>query len=193
MMVKMALNGCLKHLDKLIRTYIISIFAESEEETTKILKELEKNQKYREIYIDKLSNEEKNVFNEAIKFFSDACQKEPKHYIAKMRWGFAEMMQGNYFASKKLFKEVYSAEPKLQNLNIYIARNYALENDSKSAIKHYKEEYKNHNELSSAMELANYLAYIGQQNDAMDLIATLQEKYPGKMLILKSFGEKSNN
>lgn len=135
----------------------------------------------------------RNVFNEAIKFFSDACQKEPKHYIAKMRWGFAEMMQGNYFASKKLFKEVYSAEPKLQNLNIYIARNYALENDSKSAIKHYKEEYKNHNELSSAMELANYLAYIGQQNDAMDLIATLQEKYPGKMLILKSFGEKSNN
>ncbi len=134
----------------------------------------------------------RNVFSEAIKFFSDACAKEPKHYIAKMRWGYAELVQGNYFASKKLFKEVYTADPKIQNLNLYLARNYALENDSKSAIKHYKEEYKNHNELSSAMELANYLAYIGKQNDAMDMIATLQEKYPGKMLILKSFGENEN-
>ena len=134
----------------------------------------------------------RNVYSEAIKFFSDACAKEPKHYIAKMRWGYAELVQGNYFASKKLFKEVYSADSKIQNLNLYLARNYALENDTKNAIKHYKEEYKNHNELNSAMELANYLAYIGKQNDAMDMIASLQEKYPGKMLILKSFGEKSN-
>lgn len=133
----------------------------------------------------------RNLYNEAIQFFSDAVKIEPKHHMAKMRWGFAELVQRNYLVSKKLFKEIYSFEPKLQNLNLYMARIYAVDEDVSNAKKHYLNEYKYHNQLDVAMEYANYLAQVGEENTAMDWIANLQEKYPGKMLILNASSKSS--
>ena len=126
----------------------------------------------------------RGLYNEAIQNFSSACQIDSTHYIAKMRWGYAVLLQGNSAKAKILLNEAYQGEPTLQNLNLYLARAYSMDNDTESAIEHYKEEYKNFKELDTGMELANYLASIDRQNDAMDMISVLQEAYPDKMLVL---------
>ena len=126
----------------------------------------------------------RNHFDEAIKFFSSALRIEPKHNIAKLRWGYAELLQGNYFVAKKLLKEVLAADSKMQNVNLYLARTSSGEKDFESAISYYRTEYRNHGSLDVGMEYANFLASIGQQDDAMDFLSVLQEKFPEKMLIL---------
>ena len=40
------------------------------------------------------------------------------------------------------------------------------------------------------MEYANFLYKIGKQDEAMDFLASLQEKFPDKMLVLDSKTEK---
>ncbi len=128
----------------------------------------------------------RNQFNEAIRFFSEALRVEPNHNIAKLRWGYAELLQGNYFVAKKLLKEVLSADSKMKNVNLYLARTASGEKDFNSAIDYYRTEYRNHGSLDVGMEYANFLASIGQQDDAMDFLSVLQEKYPDKMLILNA-------
>ncbi len=61
MMLKMAFNGCLQHLDSFIRRQIISLFSDNEEETNKIDSEYKKRQeeKKKEL-IDEYNNELKN-------------------------------------------------------------------------------------------------------------------------------------
>ena len=128
----------------------------------------------------------RNLYDEAIKFFSSALRIEPNHNIAKLRWGYTELLQGNYFVAKKLLKEVLAAEPKMRNVNLYLARNAFAEKDYDSAIEYYKKEYKNYDSLDVGMEYANFLANIGQEDDAMDFLSVLQDKNPGKMLILNA-------
>ncbi len=128
----------------------------------------------------------RNQFNEAISFFSDALRTEPNHNIAKLRWGYAELLQGNYFVAKKLLKEVLSADSKMRNVNLYLARTAIGEKNYDSAINYYRTEYRNHGSLDVGMEYANFLASIGQQDDAMDFLSVLQEKFPDKMLILNA-------
>ena len=128
----------------------------------------------------------RNLYNEAIKFFSSALRTEPNHNIAKLRWGYTELLQGNYFVAKKLLKEVLAAEPKMKNVNLYLARNASGEKDFNSAINYYRTEYRNYGSLDVGMEFANFLASIGQQDEAMDFLSILQEKFPGKMLILNA-------
>ena len=128
----------------------------------------------------------RSLYNEAIKFFSSALKTEPNHNIAKLRWGYTELLQGNFFVAKKLLKEVLSAEPMMVNVNLYLARTASGEKDFKTAIDYYRKEYRNHGSLDVGMEYANFLASIGQQDDAMDFLSVLQEKYPGKMLILNA-------
>ncbi len=137
----------------------------------------------------------RNLYNEAIRFFSDALRVEPNHNFAKLRWGYAELLQGNYFVAKKLLKEVLSADPKMKNVNLYLARNATGEKDYKSAIDYYKKEYRNYGSLDVGMEYANFLASIGQQDEAMDFLSVLQEKFPDKMLILNasSMNQGSSN
>ncbi len=136
----------------------------------------------------------RNLYDEAIKFFSSALKTEPNHIIAKLRWGYAELIQGNYFVAKKLLKEVLASEPKLKNVNLYLARTSMGEKDYNNATKYYKDEYRNHGVLEVGLEYANFLQSIGKQDDAMDFLAVLQEKYPDKMLILNasSNNKKSN-
>ncbi len=112
-----------------------------------------------------------------------------------MRWGYAELLQGNYFVAKKLLKEVLAADPKMKNVNLYLARNATGEKDYKSAIDYYRKEYRNYGSLDVGMEYANFLASIGQQDEAMDFLSVLQEKFPDKMLILNasSMNQKSSN
>ena len=128
----------------------------------------------------------RNLYNEAIKFFSSALKTDPTHNIAKLRWGYTELLQGNYFVAKKLLKEVLASEPKMRNVNLYLARNSFAEKDYNNAKKYYRDEYRNYGQLEVGMEYANFLASIGEHDDAMDFLAVLQEKYPGKMLILNA-------
>lgn len=132
----------------------------------------------------------RNQYKEAVIFFQMALKTEPEHNIAKMRWGYAEYKLGNYLSAEKLLKEALKSEPRLQNANLYLARTYGEENKIDNAIKCYKAEYKNYSSLEVGMEYANYLAEIGKQNDAMDLLAKLQYKYPNKMLILDTKSNK---
>lgn len=128
----------------------------------------------------------RNHFDEAIKFFSSALRTEPNHNIAKLRWGYVELLQGNYFVAKKLLKEVLAANSKMQNVNLYLARTSSGEKDYNSAINYYRAEYRNYGSLDVGMEYANFLASIGQQDEAMDFLSVLQEKFPDKMLILNA-------
>lgn len=136
----------------------------------------------------------RNLYNEAIKCFSEALRTEPNHIIAKLRWGYAELLQGNYFVAKKLLKEVLSADSKMKNVNLYLARTASGEKDFKSAKDYYRTEYRNYNSLDVGMEYANFLASIGEQDEAMEFLSVLQEKFPDKMLILNasSMSQTSN-
>ena len=102
-------------------------------------------------------------------------------------------MQGNYFVAKKLLKEVLSADSKMKNVNLYLARTSSGEKDYNSAINYYRTEYRNFGSLDVGMEYANFLASIGQQDDAMDFLSVLQEKFPGKMLILNASSMNSQS
>ena len=135
----------------------------------------------------------RSLYDEAIRFFQYALKTEPKHLSAKLRWGYVEMLQGNYFAAKKLLKEVQADEPKLKNVNLYLARTAALEKKFDEAKSYYKQEYKLYNELSVGMEYANFLADNGKHNEAMEQIAFLQEKFPDKMLVLDSNKDESSD
>lgn len=128
----------------------------------------------------------RNHYEEAIKFFSSALRTEPNHNIAKLRWGYAELLQGNYFVAKKLLKEVLAADSKMKNVNLYLARTASGEKDFNNAKNYYRAEYRNFGSLDVGMEYANFMASIGQQDEAMDFLSVLQEKFPEKMLILNA-------
>ena len=132
----------------------------------------------------------RELYSEAISFFESALKIDPTHNIAKLRWGYAELLQGNNFASVKILKEVLKADPKLQNVNLYLARNYVQEKKYSDAEKYYKLEYKYYDKLDVGMEYANFLANIGKQDEAMDFLSTLQSRYPDKMLILDAQPEE---
>lgn len=132
----------------------------------------------------------RELYSEAISFFESALKIDPTHNIAKLRWGYAELLQGNNFASVKILKEVLKADSKLQNVNLYLARNYVQEKKYSDAEKYYKLEYKYYDKLDVGMEYANFLASIGKQDEAMDFLSSLQSRYPDKMLILDAQPEE---
>lgn len=128
----------------------------------------------------------RNMYDKAVKLYQDCLAREKNHYLAKLRWGYCELLQGNFFVAKKLLKEVLAAEPKLQNVNLYLARNSAYEKDFKSAKKYYQTEFNLYQSLDVGMEYANFLQLIGESNEAMEEIAKLQVLFPDKMLVLSA-------
>ncbi len=132
----------------------------------------------------------RNKYNEAVQFFQMALKTEPNHNICKLRWGYTEYLLGHYSVAEKLLLEVVKSDSMLQCANLYLARNYSKENKLDEAEKHFKKEYANYGVLEVGMEYANFLYKIGKQDEAMDFLASLQEKFPDKMLVLDSKTEK---
>ncbi len=197
----------------IILLYLITKLFGAEDDTNKVIKAPPKVDKIPEYWINAVTNRKitpkylqadvdyrmgelylaRNLYNEAITFFQSALKTDPTHNTARLRWGFAELQQGNYMVSIQLLKETLKYDSTMQNANLYLARNYINEKKYKDAIKHYKAEFKNYNKLDVGMEYANFLAKIDKHNEAMDVLSRLQESYPGKMLILDSNQEEENS
>lgn len=67
---------------------------------------------------------------------------------------------------------------------ISILQKFAQQKKPEQAEKYLRAEYSLRSDLTVGMELANFLARQGNQNEAMELISALRKKHPGKMLVL---------
>ncbi len=130
----------------------------------------------------------RDKFAEALKLFEDALAVEPAHLQALVRSGYCRMQLGDNKKAAEIFKRALSTDAGLASVNLYLARIHLAANDNAAAEKHYRAEFKLSADLASGMELANFLNRAGRQNEAMELIAELQEKHPGKMLVLAPTG-----
>ena len=126
----------------------------------------------------------RDKFAEALKLFEDALAIDPDHLQALIRTGYCRLKLGDNKAAAEIFRRVLRKNSGIDSVNLYLARISLAENNMEAAEQHYRAEYALRNDLPVGLELANFLAKSGNQNDAMELIAALQEKNPGKMLVL---------
>lgn len=133
----------------------------------------------------------RDKFAEALKLFEDALAVEPAHLQALVRSGYCRMQLGDNKKAAEIFRRALSADAGLSSVNLYLARIHLAANDNAAAEKHFRAEFKLSADLTSGMELANFLNRAGKQNEAMELIAELQEKHPGKMLVLAPTGSEN--
>ncbi|HPT47242.1 MAG TPA: tetratricopeptide repeat protein [Candidatus Rifleibacterium sp.] len=131
----------------------------------------------------------RDKFAEALKLFEDALTIDPDHLQALMRSGYCRLKLGDNKAAAEIFRRVLKKNSGIDSVNLYLARISMTENNLEAAEQHYRAEYALRNDLPVGLELANFLAKTGNQNDAMELIAALQEKNPGKMLVLSTEAE----
>ena len=132
----------------------------------------------------------RDKFAEALKLFEDALAIEPEHLHALVRSGYCRMQLGDNKKAAEIFKRALSVDAGISGVNLYLARIHLAANDNTAAEKHFRAEFKLSADLTSGMELANFLNRAGKQNEAMELIAELQEKHPGKMLVLAPTGNE---
>ena len=133
----------------------------------------------------------RDKFAEALKLFEDALAAEPAHLQALVRSGYCRMQLGDNKKAAEIFRRALSADAGLSSVNLYLGRIHLAAKDNAAAEKHFRAEFKLSADLTSGMELANFLNRAGKQNEAMELIAELQEKHPGKMLVLAPTGSEN--
>lgn len=125
-------------------------------------------------------------FAEALKLFEDALSIDSGHIHALLRSGYCRMKLGDHKKAAETFRKLLSMQPGLANVNLYLARIALDGKDFKAAADYYKAEYEQGRDLAVGMEYANFMAKQGNHNEAMELIAALQERFPDKMLVLSS-------
>ena len=125
-------------------------------------------------------------YSEALKLFEDALSIDPDHFQALVRAGFCRMQLGDNKKAADIFRRELDRQPNSEMVNLYLARISLANKDLKAAEKHFKAEFALNGSLMAGMELANFHARNGNNNEAMELIALLQEKHPGKNLVLAS-------
>lgn len=126
----------------------------------------------------------RDMFSEALKLFEDALALDPDHLQALARTGYCRMRLGDNKKAAEIFQKVLQKQSGAENVNLYLARISVAENNREAAEKHFRAEFALGGDLAVGLEFANFLARQGNQNEAMELIASLQEKNPGKMLVL---------
>ncbi len=126
----------------------------------------------------------RDMFQEALKLFEDALALDPDHLQALARTGYCRMKLGDNKKAAEIFQKVLQKQSGIENVNLYLARISIAEKNKEAAEKYFRAEFALGGDLAVGLELANFLARQGNQNEAMELIATLQEKNPGKMLVL---------
>lgn len=132
-------------------------------------------------------------YSEALKLFEDALSIDPEHFQALARAGFCRMQLGDNKKAAEIFKQVLARQPGHEMVNLYLARICIANNDLQAAEKHFKTEFNLNSDLTVGLELANFYARNGKHNEAMELIATLQEQHPGKHLVLANDAASAKN
>ncbi len=135
----------------------------------------------------------RDKFSEALKLFEDALAIDPEHIQALVRSGYCRMQLGDNKNAADIFRKALSKQPAVESVNLYLARICVAENKPDQAEKYLRAEYSLRSDLTVGMELANFLARQGNQNEAMELISALQEKHPGKMLVLAPEAKSGEN
>lgn len=135
----------------------------------------------------------RDKFAEALKLFEDALAIDPDHIQAMVRSGYCRMQIGDNKMAAEIFRKALTRQPSIDGVNLYLARICVAENKLDLAEMHLRAEYALNSNLTVGMELANFLARKGDQNEAMELISALQEKHPGKMLVLAPEGKPGEN
>jgi hypothetical protein len=125
-------------------------------------------------------------YSEALSLFEDAISIDPDHSQAMLRAAFCRIRLGDQKKAEEMLQKVLKKYPAIRLANLYLARIAAEQNRFSDADYYYSREIKINNDLSTALEYANYLEKSGKTNRASALVDEIQKQHPEKTIVLTS-------
>ena len=126
----------------------------------------------------------RDKYHEALKCFNEALAVDKSHLNSLIKSAHCYINIGDFSNAIQNLNIALKLSPRGEFINMYMARAYKAQHDSKKAMTFYEKELKLNMNLTVALEYANFLKKIGESNKSMELLSKLQSMYPDKSITL---------